>query len=85
MRCIGITDPMQWTGAFFKILLFRPGLENCDAMHANLFSVRGVATAAWIIAWWIKTLPPYERDFTVDDVIINHVHRKNQYVLFHVS
>ena len=41
---------------------------------------RFVATAAWVMAWWIKVLPPYERDFSVDDVLINHAHRKNQYV-----
>lgn len=36
--------------------------------------------AAWIIAWWIKSLPPYERDFSLNDVLISHKHRKNQYV-----
>ncbi|KAJ3557418.1 hypothetical protein NM688_g1485 [Phlebia brevispora] len=46
--------------------------------HRSYIFDWGVATAAWVIAWWIKILPPYHRDFSVDDVLISHVHRKNQ-------
>ncbi|KAI0769202.1 lipid phosphate phosphatase 1 [Irpex lacteus] len=38
----------------------------------------GIATLAWTISLWIKHLPPYERDFDVDDPLINHKHRPNQ-------
>ncbi|KAI0339631.1 lipid phosphate phosphatase 1 [Trametopsis cervina] len=37
-----------------------------------------MATVAWVIAHWIKFLPPYERDFSTDDPLISHKHRPNQ-------
>ena len=41
---------------------------------------RAVATTCWVLAWWIKILPPYEREFSTSDVVISHAHHKNQYV-----
>ncbi|KAK7686155.1 hypothetical protein QCA50_010375 [Cerrena zonata] len=37
-----------------------------------------VSSLAWFIAWIIKELPPFEREFSLDDPLINHGHRKNQ-------
>lgn len=51
--------------------------HRCAFAEDMLF--RGVATAAWIVAWWIKELSPYEREFSIDDTLISHTHRKNQY------
>lgn len=39
---------------------------------------RVVATGAWFIAWIIKGLPPYERDFDRKDPLIDHKHHKSQ-------
>ena len=33
----------------------------------------------WIAAYFIKNLPPYERDFSLKDPLIDHKHRSNQY------
>ncbi|KZT67380.1 PAP2-domain-containing protein [Daedalea quercina L-15889] len=38
----------------------------------------GVATVAWFIAWIIKGLPPYEREFDRKDPLIDHKHHKSQ-------
>ncbi|CAL1714235.1 unnamed protein product [Somion occarium] len=37
-----------------------------------------IASIAWIIAWLIKGLPPFERDFSLDDPFINYTHKENQ-------
>jgi len=37
-----------------------------------------IASAAWVIAWIIKGLPPFEREFSTDDPLISHKHHKNQ-------
>jgi len=37
-----------------------------------------IASAAWVIAWIIKGLPPFEREFLTDDPLISHAHHKNQ-------
>ncbi|TCD71751.1 hypothetical protein EIP91_005517 [Steccherinum ochraceum] len=35
------------------------------------------ATLAWILAWMIKGLPPFEREFSADDPLISHANRPN--------
>ncbi|EJF57189.1 lipid phosphate phosphatase 1 [Dichomitus squalens LYAD-421 SS1] len=32
----------------------------------------------WLAAWYIKGLPPFERDFSTKDDLIDHKHRPNQ-------
>ena len=78
MRCIGTIDLTHWTGTSVQSPVFLT-IESYTFFTSLLFG-RIVATAAWVIAWWIKVLPPYERDFSVHDALINHAHRKNQYV-----
>ncbi|KAH8091670.1 lipid phosphate phosphatase 1 [Cristinia sonorae] len=36
------------------------------------------ASLAWILAWIIKGLPPFEREFSIDDPLIGHKNRPNQ-------
>jgi len=38
----------------------------------------GVTFAAWFIAWIVKELPPYEREFDRDDTTIAHKSHKSQ-------
>ena len=44
-----------------------------DSQNCRLLS-----SLAWFIAWLIKELPPFEREFTLDDPLISHKHHKNQ-------
>ncbi|KAI0940948.1 hypothetical protein AcV7_003182 [Taiwanofungus camphoratus] len=37
-----------------------------------------IASTAWFIAWNVKQLPPFERDFDRKDTLINHKHKHNQ-------
>ncbi|KAH9951202.1 lipid phosphate phosphatase 1 [Amylocystis lapponica] len=37
-----------------------------------------VASAAWLVASYIKTLPPFEREFDRHDPLIDHSHKHNQ-------
>ena len=32
----------------------------------------------WLVAFYIKALPPFERDFDHKDDLIDHKHRTNQ-------
>ncbi|KAI0079379.1 lipid phosphate phosphatase 1 [Panus rudis PR-1116 ss-1] len=37
-----------------------------------------VASLFWVLAWIIKSLPPFEREFSLDDPLISHAHKPNQ-------
>ena len=73
MRFNGLIALIHWTGKpSSHIPLLNYGI-------ANPCSHRIVASLAWLISWWIKFQPPFERDFDSDDPLIGHKHRQNQY------
>ncbi|KAI0720635.1 lipid phosphate phosphatase 1 [Fomitopsis betulina] len=54
------------------------GEDSFEWLDRSYIMDWGVATAAWLIAWIIKGLPPYEREFDRKDPLIDHKQHKSQ-------
>lgn len=76
MLLLGLTALTWWIGKTWpqNQQICRRNADSSDS------DFRLVASIAWTISWWIKFRPPFERDFDVDDPLISHKHRSNQYV-----
>lgn len=69
-------DSFEWLDRSYIMDWY--GLRFTTSDMATLQGSRGVATAAWLIAWIIKGLPPYEREFDRKDPLIDHKQHKSQ-------
>ncbi|KAH9832594.1 lipid phosphate phosphatase 1 [Rhodofomes roseus] len=54
------------------------GEDAFDWLDRSYITDWVVATGAWFIAWNIKGLPPYQREFDHKDPLIDHKHHKSQ-------
>ncbi|KLO09542.1 lipid phosphate phosphatase 1 [Schizopora paradoxa] len=58
--------------------LFGSQLSNLEWFNVAYFGDWTVVTGIWFLASYIDGLPPFEREFSLDDPLINHPHTKQQ-------